>query len=339
MMSVMKHVLTHPDVNLRILCGDPAHHLFRTELGDHEHVECVHVPEVARSATDDNARRLLDICEAELKAFGPSVIVGGLSGPLLGIDEALVHAAGPSNCISIQDWPGWVVPGFGRPAGHYLVQNRYAAEITTGRGVLRATEVGCLSHASLFSFEEKASAPANRGPLFLGQPLHHLPGYVRTLARLADVLERRSIGWRYRAHPAESMAELRALRAALADYRIEIIDPGRSRLEDDLVSSTLVISCFSSAVEDRLILGTRPGVPQASAIYLLHEADVRTYHDDHSSGEDPYAALCGLATLVRDAEGIDDAIDHAIPADSASVLDHFPAPRPEHAAKLILELK
>ena len=112
----------------------------------------------AASAESTAAQRLRSAAAALIQSVRPDAILTGLSGPDLGIDEALLAEAPNSRTYSVQDYQGWVVPGFGRPARTYIVTDRVSADIALARGVSRVIVSGYLSYFRIRSTRCRGAA-------------------------------------------------------------------------------------------------------------------------------------------------------------------------------------
>lgn len=323
------------DLSLLMLCGDPAYGALLDDAAGNRNFEVHHLPETAANTGAPQFGRLVELCEAELESFRPTAVIGGLSGPDLGIDEALVAAAGPQNCISVQDWPGWVVRGAAGPAGCYLVASERAAKMTLDQGVGRAVLVGSLGRSAAFE-TPPPSEHISGETLFLGAPLHQLGGYGRTLLAFAAAMQLRGKAWRYRPHPRESVTEVKTLAGLLRSAGHEFHLTGSGSVFEELAEADLVVSCFSSALDDRLILGARVGFAPAAVLYLLHEPDVLRFYLENAAGQRPQAVQAGLAIATAPGDDVGAAIDHVGPPDAADVLALYPEPRPDVALRILL---
>ncbi|WP_207761164.1 hypothetical protein [Minwuia thermotolerans] len=336
---VISELVGNTDVAaIRMICGEPAWGHLKKRFGNHPQIELRRINAVAASPNDPAIHDLIGSCRAEIDHFRPTAILGGLSGPDIGVDEALVHAAGRERCISVQDWPGWVVHGVEGAAAHYLVANHQAAKMTRAGGVNRVTIVGALGRTRHFAVNHNSDPVRAEHTLFLGQPLHHLSGYLRTLSELGDFLSARGIEWHYRPHPRETDDEVAMLckRLERRGTRKPPTLTGENVLSEDLARSRLVLSCFSSAIEDRMVLGTRPGIAPATSVYLLQEPDVMNAYLTHSAGGLPLPVQLGLASVVRTRGTIGTVLDGASPPRADAVLTLYPEPSPKLAARVLL---
>lgn len=318
------------DVQVSILAANPAHD---------------RLIQIADTAQGSDIRLIegtlpfpsqVEACIQELGRFRPTAILGGLSGPDAGIDEALIAAAGPERCTTVQDWPGWVVEGPSGPAHHYLVGSDYAARLTQEQGIERVTVVGALARSD--AFDAQLAGLPERGDhcLFLGQPLHMLKGYGQSLIDLASVMRQLGKSWSYRPHPAEDPADVAALLTAISGSGGSCTTMVGKSLFQDISAADLIVSCFSSALDDALILGARQSAGPATIVYLLHDRGVLDFYRQHSASMLPPAVETGIAAAVLSDDQIMGTLSKPRTSSATQALPIYPPPDPDGAVRALL---
>lgn len=240
----------------------------------------------------------------------PDALLVGLSGPGLGIDEALLAEAPALPSYAVQDYPGWVVEGFGVKPRTFFVTDRLAAEMTSSRlDGCRTVVTGSAKHAAYARLDPQALRATGRvrlratGPqvVFYGQPAWFLHGYARAIAGFAGALAGcGDVALYYRPHPKESDAERTRMMAILSEKGLSPqFDPNES-VEQSLSAADLVVTCFSSCGADQIHLQKRSSEPLGTVLYLFTESDLRRHHVAHAGSDVPPFATMDLAVLAAE---------------------------------------
>lgn len=266
-----------------VLAQEPANHMLRSS--------CIqnNVPlktlKSGRFTKDDAVS--LDIILSEIKILikdeRPNTVITGLSGPNLGVDEALICLAKENDWLaySLQDESGWVVQGVAGPAPNYFVQNaRNAAETETKAGILRAISVGSLK---LLNYREEEIAKFKSikfepGITFLGQPLWHLDSYKRTILDVVEAASKSGLGpIVYRQHPLEINTPILQMISENL-----ILEKGEIPFEETILSRSILASCFSTGLRDAVIISQFTKRPIPNVVYCLHHKEIRQSYEKNS---------------------------------------------------------
>lgn len=263
------------------------------------------------SARSEGRYLLFEEVSRLLERVRPDAILTALSGPGMGVDEALVHLAVGLPVFSLQDYEGWVVEGFGRPAPDYLVANEIAAGLTRRHPRISAHVVGDLRYPDCSQLEVMQMRETGRSGIadgrslitFYGQPAWGFAGYVETLGFLAQAAAATAgVRFLYRPHPIETEAEQVRLYNMFeaAGGRLERC-PAET-IEHSLAMTDLALSVFSLIGNDHVNLQSRARGAIGTAAYLLCHKAIR----------DLLIADTGMDRPVVVAEGL---VDHALSAD------------------------
>ena len=256
----------------------------------------------------------------------PDAVVTALSGPGLGIDEALTHLAGERPVFSLQDCEGWVVEGFDRPAPHYLVPNETAASLTARHPTVVAHVVGdlrCLDYSSLDVLQMREAGRAGLVDgrslvTFYGQPAWGFAGYAETLALLAKAAAG-SPGARffYRPHPKESEAEQNRVYTMFAAAGGSLQHCPGATIEHSLAMTDLALSVFSMVGNDHVNLQSQVRAPIGAAAYLLCHEAIRDLLMKDTGMDRPVVVAEGLVDCALQANEIPEVIRRGLAPDAA----------------------
>lgn len=257
---------------------------------------------------DEEREALFRAAGTIVDAFAPDVVITGLSGPGVGIDEALLHLCGDRAVFSVQDYEGWVVRGFGRPAPVYFVADEHAARLTRRVEGVEPVVVGDLKYAGFADLdipalraEGRALAPSGR-PLvtFYGQPAWGYAGYRETLeilSRAAGQLP--DLCFLYRPHPKETETEREMLSAMFEAEGVTLTRCPAGTVEGSIALTDTVVSVFSTVGADHVNLQRAAPSPIGTAVYLLFEPAIRALLEADSGAPRPNVVERGLAHCVE----------------------------------------
>lgn len=273
-------------------------------------------------ASDPHTEQLLVEAKKWHEDIQPDALIVGTSGPGLGVDEALIAMAVTPHHYMIQDYPGYIVPGFGRFANCYFVIDDAAAALTVGRCPARLVVAGLPKYAAYHRLDPVALRSIGRSRLawdglivtFYGQPLWSLPGYAATIQHLAKAIASipSSVLTVYRPHPKET-TEQRAYAASLFQREGGLdptFDPAPD-IESSLCSADIVCTCFSTCGEDQIHLQRVAARPLGVVIYLLVEDDLRQQHLSDSASDAPPRTAEGMALLATRCKDIEPLLSEA----------------------------
>jgi len=296
------------DIDVAVVAQEPAYSFFRERGLDPVEVEA---PPVASTDSPAAAALLARASDLHL-TLRPDIVLTGLSGPDLGIDEALLATAETRHTCSFQDYEGWVVSGFGKPAGTYIVTHADAATMTHSQGISHTIEAGWVGYEDWVDMDIPAMRRSFRSTVEAGKPVVAVfgqtldcPGYRKSMHLLGASLRQfgEPITVLYRKHPRqvdrEAAADMEAL--GLADRPEAALSPVSGDLIAMLAGSDCAISCLSTVGQDAMALNALSAEPVSVPIYLLSEPDVRKIHTDDSGTEAPWPVRqCGALAVWKE---------------------------------------
>lgn len=286
-----------------------------------------------------------------LELYRPDAILVGLSGPRIGLDEALLVEANNIPTYALQDYPGWIVPGFGVTAQTYFVLDNFAAELTRKRLDQASIVIaGSAKHASYAQLDieaiRKTARLAFKSGLpiigFYGQPAWFLDGYDRSINALAEAITLAAPHGQifYRPHPKETPTDLIRMQGIFATHQIDLqLDPNHTP-EASLCAADVVVTCFSSCGADHIHLQKQAPQPMGTVLYLLTEAAIRQHHAHDTGIDHPPFATGGFALLSTSTESLANDLRRSLDPVTAKALwrqIHSKLPSPSGAADVILE--
>lgn len=281
----------------------------------------------ALDQSDDPERmELFESVGRLLGELDPHAVITGLSGPGLGVDEALIHLCQDRPAFSLQDYAGWVVPGFGRPAPTYFVADQRSARLTCRLLGVEPVVVGDLCSAEFAELDIPALRAQGRLMVeprelvvtFYGQPCWRYEGYRETLTSLAHAARSRpELQFLYRPHPKETDAERNSVHALFDAEGVVLARCPATSIEMSLAMTDVVLSVFSTVVQDHVALQRCSPVPIGTAAYLLFDPAIRARLVADSGSDQPLALVDGFADS---AESVEDLVDllHRSTAPSAA---------------------
>lgn len=344
--EIVPHLRSAPEISVQLVADQPAWAVLDSaSLAPLRFREpAIEGPEFA------NAEALRSAARELLASARPDALLVGLSGPNVGLDEALLAEAGAIPTYALQDYPGWIVTGFGVPARTYFVLDEIAASLTTRRlNNARIVVTGSAKHATYRNLDVAALRQTARMHFdttlpvigFYGQPAWFLPGYARCIDTLAGAITLAAPACQvvYRPHPKEAAAEQDQVRRIFAAHGIELRQDPNETAEASLSAADLVITCFSSCGADHIHLQRQASLPIGTVLYLATEADIRQHHTIDTGVEYPPFATAGFALLSTSAATMADEIRRGIdPATARRLWPQIKSrlPSPVAAADVIL---
>ncbi|WP_341894462.1 hypothetical protein [Ferrovibrio terrae] len=344
--EIVPYLCAAADTEITVVADQPAW-LVLNEAG----LAPLRFPEAAVDDDDmSQAGALRKAARDLLSLHRPDAILVGLSGPRIGLDEALLAEANNIATYALQDYPGWVVPGFGVTAQTYFVLDDFAAQLTRKRLDQAAIVVaGSAKHASyalldIEAIRKKARQAFDPGrPIigFYGQPAWFLDGYERSINALAAAIALRAPYGQifYRPHPKETRAELTRMQDIFAAHQIALQRDPNHKAEVSLCAADVVVTCFSSCGADHIHLQKQARQPIGTVLYLLTEPAIRQHHAHDTGIDHPPFATAGFALLSTSPEALSDDLRHSLDPATADMLwkqIHSKLPSPSGAADVIL---
>ncbi|MBF6058666.1 MULTISPECIES: hypothetical protein [Thiomicrorhabdus] len=271
----------------------------------------------------------------KLQACSPDLVLTGVSGPGVGVDEALLlfsRELGIASLALQTFWGGFnseldALPDYALVIDDGAVQMNAATypEIT-------CFAVGSLRHAPYQSLDVEARRAELRNDfpicnktlvLWLGQPLWQVEGYLKTQQVFADFLHRKieetseSYYLLYRAHPKEDSEQVAVVHQLLQDSIPGCWqDVSKHSFVDCLLLADMVVSCFSSGGFDNVCLNEKTTQPFSSTLYLFFDPTIREWFHRYSHLEEIPVVSEEFALAVtskeqfadRFAEAMDDSV-------------------------------
>ena len=247
-------------------------------------------------ATSDNeSGMLIDRARELLVRTAPDAVITGLSGPGIGIDEAILAVVPLERSYSVQDFDGWVPEGFRGSAATYFVRCKSAAKTTMGRSrVQRCVVIGDSRQGSEVArradwrrarnYRRRHLSPPVT--IFFGQPLWLVEGYWRTIRKFVAVRTQcpRSTGSLiYCPHPKEEKAYSSLAQRLFATATQQVDAKWQGDYLSCLMAVDRIVTCYSSAGEEAFQLAPRR-VPPRECLYLLYDREIRQYYLQNSGG-------------------------------------------------------
>ena len=229
---------------------------------------------------------LMEISEKITKKVKPSFIITGLSGPGKGIDEALIYYSNKKKITSFsyQDFCGDVNLGYGILPDYYLVTDSYSSKITKKITKKKTLEVGFLNFTKKISIKKKIKEQKQKSILFCGQPLNHLPSYIKTLKFLFETLNKLDEKFilNYRPHPSENNFNISKIVNLAAKNSIDLKISNRNNINHDLIRSEFILTCYSSSIMDFSYLNFNSKIPIGSTLCLMYESGISQYYRNYT---------------------------------------------------------
>jgi hypothetical protein len=282
----------------------------------------------ATTATSGEAVALRRIARALLDEIRPDAVLAGLSTPFdAGLDEAvLAEATVPT--ILYQDFWGEQNLLLGRGADVILALDGEAAARNAARFNQRSEIVGSAKHSAFVEFDIPTARARGRASIgvrdddpvvgFFGQALHSLPGYLRTVARLAAVLPTlsRPVTVLLRPHPREDAAQRQMTEQLFADAAVPVHLRADGTIQDALVTCDVVVSVFSTCTFDTAYLNRYAAAPVAVPVSLLFDPEIATYCQQHGNYLEFQHHTLGIVKPVYAAADLTATLDDCIRAET-----------------------
>lgn len=272
-----------PRFELRILCQAPACEIFAS-------FNRLSLFEVVAA---DEA-----LLQYHFTEFKPDAVLTGISGPDIGVDEAVLHYAKQHEIPSyaLQSFWGDMNQASGATPDVAFVLDDEAVRVTQRRYPdVESVSIGSIKHLDYQFFNPMAARNTFRPSLvhadevllgFYGQPILDIPGYFKTLEALARQLKnwQKPFKLLYRPHPKES----EKLKTKTWNLFTEQIGASRVMMDelrdikDSLVVCDLVLSAFSTCGFDNLYLNELAPEPFSASVYLWFDEDLISWWQAYS---------------------------------------------------------
>lgn len=320
-LPVIKELRVRNEVRLKVIAQEPGSSYL---TGHGIDVFTLKSKPIASPCSDGRVSLLQEVQE-HFASASPDATLTCLSGPGLGVDEALQAVADGVPSFTLQSADGWVATGFGSKALTYFVPNDRAAERTRAQGVVNVVLTGypkyesylerTVGNSDLECLRSYHSADNSRKRrfVFCGQPLADFSGYrpcVRgVLKRLAS---QDNVEIYYRPHPKEDSHWVAGLLSEcdMAGQPI-LLDP-EPQVERSLLHSDVVLSCYSTCLQDLLYLQSSIDFPIGVGLAVLWQADLNETVQRNYGQEYPAFIGAGLNIVVHEESQLDEALVAAL---------------------------
>jgi len=322
--EVAAYAREHPGVEPILVASPPA-------LGAWQALDLAVEPFAAPpvdAADDPGVDLLLAEARALLERARPDAILVGLSGPGMGVDEALLAMAGYTPAFVLQDFWGDLNTLLYPVSATPLVMDNRAAAATRARHGLDSIVVGAPKYAPYADLDVPGLRVTGRRLLgagddrlvggFCGQPLWSHAGYRDTVEALASALSGHlpDALLVYRPHPKEARAELAAVASVLASCAGNSAVTRAGDTETFLAACDVVCSAFSTCATDLLYLDRASPMPLANGVHLLFDPRLVALCRDWTELQTLPMVAAGLAIDIDGESGLANAL--AIAADPAA---------------------
>lgn len=252
----------------------------------------------------------------------PDIVLTGISGPDLGIDEVLLSVVDKSDIrtFSLQSYWGDLNEGIGCYANTIFVLDDFAAELTRERIKAECIVVGSLKHQDYKEInvpEMRAGYRNNIGATdeqviicFFGQPLIEYEWYKKTILEFA-VSCQKVMGNAilvYRAHPKETVESREWTMNVLKNKTSRFIYDHEKDIETVLAGCDTVVSCFSTCGYDLQQLMYASDYAPAVPLYLFYNPDLRSWYKEYCKLNELPLTKFNLATSVQSISALDESL-------------------------------
>lgn len=308
LVPVLRQLASLSNVSLYTVAQSPAYEIFRKEA-----LNVVHAQSSPVDYSDEvGAVELLTEARQILGRVKPDVLLAGLSSPGIGIDEALLASAGDIPSYSIQDPPGYIVPGFdSRARTQFISGIEFLEKAETARcidiGPPQVERYRTFQPEHLAQQWRRAMGCRGKTAVLFGQPLNNESGYHNSLRSavsvLGDLVDPMIDHVVYRAHPKERKEDRANTLAALNDATGTMVleDPLVLPVEGPLCGCDLAISCYSTISTDLVYLNRVAKDPLGGAVHLLFDSDMVRLCAVGGLKKGPWSVQHGFAQGVHDA--------------------------------------
>lgn len=282
----------------------------------------------------------------------PGLVITGVSGPGVGVDEMLLFMASKEKIPSLAIQSSWgdfnrEVPAL--PEYALCIDEGTVARNRTHAPSVATTAVGSLRHVDYHGLKveklrrsvrehllplktsnlpEDAGALSeacsehkdNKTPLFvvwLGQPLHGLDGYYRTLNDFLDALgsdkfQDHNIVLGYRPHPKETPLQQAHTQDCISRIFTHWVDLSDLSFAEAAAAADCVVSCFSSGGFDSVYLNEKSSFPFSSVLYLFYDAQIQDWFSSNTHQTDIILVKRHLALGVKELRQLPSQLEAAL---------------------------
>lgn len=317
---MVRRAACDPRFQVKLVAAPPACDLFARAGVAFERAD---VPAAPHASTPE-ARELLRAAGGIIAKHDPQALLVGLSGPDVGIDEALLACAKDAPTFALQDYWGDVNRTLGRLADLYFVVDEEAARLTRALHGAEALAVGAPKYAAYAEFDALAARACGRASLgvdpdvpvlgFFGQNLWRFAGYERTLrgfAAAARTMAPQALAL-YRPHPKEDVRAADGALAMLREHGLRACAERELSAEEAICACDVAVSVYSTACYDAAHLNRVSPSPLAAPLYLTFAPDLRDLIASHTGIAHLPAVVQGVCGEVSEAAELEPAIARAL---------------------------
>lgn len=275
---------------------------------------------------DVNLEKLFTFTQDIVQQIQPEVVLTGISGPGLGIDEVLLAVVEKTEIrtFALQSYWGDLNEGIGSYAKTIFVFDEFAAQVTSERIKAECIVVGSLKHQRYGTLNipeirknyRNIIGATNKQTVigFFGQPLGDKRWYKNTILAFAkscqNVVE--NVILIYRAHPKETVESRIWTVDTLHDKAESFINDQGQDIEATLAACDIVVSAFSTSAYDLQQLIYASDSPIAVPVYLFFDCELRAWYKEYSKLDVIPLTEDGMAISVQDVSDLDKCLIDAV---------------------------
>lgn len=295
---LVPYLLQHPHFQIKLLLQAPAVEILLKSLKLNSSLDGQNI-DIESFEPQENLEEKMHEVKIVFQEFQPEVVLTGISGPDIGVDEAALKVAEEHHIPSyaLQSFWGDINQATGALPNTAFVLDDEAKYITAQRyPTIRSVPIGSIKHVDFKHYDSLSIRNLKRPGLvdlkngevlvsFYGQPILDIKGYFATIEALVRQLKQwqRPFKLMYRPHPKES-DELKnktwnLFQQAFAD---KVCWDETGNLVESLCVSDLVVSVFSTCGFDSLYLNEMAVKAFSSSVYLWFDSDLISWWQDYS---------------------------------------------------------
>jgi len=255
----------------------------------------------------------------------PDIVLTGISGPDIGVDEVMLCAATRSSTgpYALQSYWGDLNETLnGRPVTVFVL-DVHAANLTKQRVAANTLVVGSIKHEGYeyldieqLQSDFRNTIDTNDSKLvltFCGQPLQEIDGYHETIEKFSETLKdmlNSDAMVVYRPHPKESCVMRAWTEQKLGTVKAKFLVNEDSSIEEVLAGSDVVASAFSTCGYDLQQLNRVSKKPLAVPLYLMFNAKLASWYKQYTGLESIPMCTGSMAVDVRNHEDLSASLAH-----------------------------
>ncbi len=292
---------------IQVIAQSPAYEVFSNVFSDQLKVLEQFTPVASQKEMTAQARDIY-------QRLNPDIVLTGISGPDIGVDEAMLCAATSNSAgpYALQSYWGDLNESLNGRPGTVFVLDAYAANLTKQRVTVNTLVVGSIKHEGYeyldidqlqSNFRNAVDVGGTNLVLtFCGQPLQEVRGYYETIEKfsdaLGDMLNSDAIVV-YRPHPKEPSRMRDWTKQKLGAVKARFLVNEESSIEEVLAGSDIVVSAFSTCGYDLQQLIRVSKKPLAVPLYLMFNPELASWYKQYTGLESIPMCTGSMAIDVR----------------------------------------